>query len=141
MSLIIYYFLSSGDFSFLLTYAACLRCFGFGLLNFKVWSTKSAKGVSVKSLQIYSLVFFFRLLSILRHQGYLPFDKTGDWFYHFVEIMSMVSVVLLIYGIFGPLVSTYNEKHDKFGAYNIPAEFGALFAIVPCIIIAVIFHP
>ena len=82
--------------------------------------------------------FFFRLLSILRHQGYLPFDKTGDWFYHLVEIMSMASVVLLMYSIFGPLVSTYNEKHDKFGAYNIPAEFGALYAIVPCIIIAII---
>jgi ER lumen protein retaining receptor len=86
-------------------------------------------------------VFITRLISILRHQGYLPFDKTGDWFYHFVEIMSLVSVALLIYGMYGPLVSTYNEKHDKFGAYNIPSEFGAAYAVVPCVVIAVLLHP
>ena len=61
-----------------------MRCFGFGLLNFKMWSSKSAKGVSLKTLELYALTFSVRLLSIMRHQGYLPFDKSGDWFYHVV---------------------------------------------------------
>ena len=62
-----------------------MRCFGFGLLNFRMWSSKSAKGVSLKTLELYALTFLVRLLSIMRHQGYLPFDKSGDWFYHTVS--------------------------------------------------------
>lgn len=141
MSLFVYYLLSSGDFSFLLTYASFLRCFGFALLNYKMWSNNSAVGVSVKSLELYGLVFFTRLLSILRHQGYLPFDKTGDWFYHLVETVSLCAVALAIYGIFGPLISTYSEKHDRFGNLSIPSELGSLWLAVPCILLAIIFHP
>lgn len=118
-----------------------MRCFGLGLLNFKMWSVNSASGVSVKTLELYGFVFIFRLLSILRHQGYLPFDKTGDWFYHVVEIMSMIAVSMAIYGIFGPLMATYAEKHDRFGNLHIPSEFGAIYLLVPCIIVATIFHP
>lgn len=106
-----------------------------------MWGTKSAKGVSVKTLEMYGLVFIVRLLSILRHQGYLPFDKSGDWFYHLVEIMSFGAVCLALYGLFGPLVSTYDEKHDKFGNLHIPSEFGIAYLVVPCVVIAVIFHP
>ena len=123
------------------TYASFMRCFGFAVLNFKMWTSKSAKGVSVKTLELYALTFIVRLLSILRHQGYLPFDKTGDWFYHFVEIVSFGSVVLALYGIFGPLVSTYGEKHDKFGSLHIPSEFGIAYLVLPCIILALFFHP
>ena len=123
------------------TYASFMRCFGFGLLNFKMWNSKSAKGISVKTLEMYGLTFALRLLSILRHQGYLPFDKTGDWFYHVVESLSLVSAILAMYGIFGPLVSTYNQKHDKFGNYSIPSEYGAVYAIVPCLVMAILFHP
>ena len=118
-----------------------MKTFGFSLLNFKMWSGKSAGGVSVKTLELYGLVFFFRLFSILRHQGYLPYDKTGDWFYHMVEIMSIAMVGLAIYGIFGPLISTYREKHDNFGNLHIPGEFGAAYLAVPCIVLGILFHP
>lgn len=123
-SLLVWFFLSSGDFSFLLSYSSFLRCFGLGLLNFKMFSTKSAKGVSVKTLELYAFVFATRLLSICRHQGYLPYDKTGDWFYHFVEVMSLLSVGVAIWGIFSPLLSTYDDKYDKFGNLHIPDELG-----------------
>lgn len=59
------------------TFGAFLRCFGLALLNHKMYTSRSAKGVSLKTLELYALVFFFRLLSIMRHQGYLPFDKYG----------------------------------------------------------------
>ena len=123
------------------TYAAFMRCFGFGLLNLKMWSGRTAKGVSVKTLQLYSLVFSARLISIFRHQGYLPFDQSGDWFYHFVEFLSLGSVCVAIYGIFGPLVNTYEEKYDRFGNLHIPNIAGAAYVVVPCVIVAVIFHP
>lgn len=57
------------------TYGAFARTFGFGLLAFKIWTARSATGVSFKSLQLYALVFFFRLTSIIPFSGYLPYDK------------------------------------------------------------------
>jgi hypothetical protein len=141
ISLTVFMFLSSGDFSFLLTFAALWRCFGLGVLNFKIWSSKSAKSVSVKTLELYAFVFIARLLSIMRHQGYLPFDKTGDWFYHFVEFLSLASVLLLIFGIFQPLRSTYDERFDKFGNLHIPPHFGAAYLLVPCVVLAIFVKP
>lgn len=140
-AIVIWIFLSSGDFSFLLTFASMWRCFGFSLLNYKVWTGMSARGVSVKTLELYAAAFFARLLSIMRHQGYLPFDKTGDWLYHLIEFVSLGAVGLLLFGIFGPLKSTYEAKYDKFGNLQIPPEYGAVYLFVPCVIIAVIFHP
>mmetsp|Transcript_6335 Transcript_6335/g.9555 ORF Transcript_6335/g.9555 Transcript_6335/m.9555 type:complete len:296 (-) Transcript_6335:175-1062(-) len=140
-SLIVYFLFSSGDFSFLLTYASFMRCFGFALLNYKMLTGKTAKGVSVKTLELYGVVFLCRLMSILRHQGYLPFDKTGDWFYHFVEIISLASVCLAVYLIFVPLVSTYDEKYDKFGNLHVPDRLGGLYLLGPCVLMAIIFHP
>jgi hypothetical protein len=49
--------------------------FGFGLLVYKMWKSCSATGVSFKTLQLYGLVFFFRLTSIIPFSGYLPYDK------------------------------------------------------------------
>jgi ER lumen protein retaining receptor len=118
-----------------------MRCFGLGLLNFKMWTSHSAKGVSVKTLQIYILVFVSRLVSILRHQGYLPFDKSGDWFYHIVEFVSLGSTALALYGALVAFKSTYDEKHDRFGNLHIPSQYGAAYLIGPCFLLAIIFHP
>ena len=118
-----------------------MRCFGFSLLNIKMITSKSAKGVSIKTLQLYALTFTVRLVSILRHQGYLPFDKTGDWFYHLVELISLLAVIASLYGIVGPLISTYDEKYDRFGNFKVANEYGALYLIIPCIILAIVFHP
>jgi ER lumen protein retaining receptor len=121
-------------------------------------TAKTAKGVSAKSLELYIVVFVCRLLSILRHQGnfarpvpsrvslmfvigYLPFDKSGDWFYHVVEIISFISVSFATYLLFLPLMSTYDEKYDKFGNLHIPDRLGALYLLGPCVLMALIFHP
>ena len=79
-SFLVYFLLSSGDFSFLLTYSSFMRCFGLLLINYRMWGFMSAKGISVKTLELYAVVFITRLLSIMRHQGYLPYDKTGMYF-------------------------------------------------------------
>ena len=46
LTILVWMFGSSGDFSFLLTFAALWRCFGFGLLNYKVWSGMNVRSVS-----------------------------------------------------------------------------------------------
>ena len=38
---------------------------------------KHARGVSMKSLQLYTVVFASRLVSVLQHEGYLPYDRSG----------------------------------------------------------------
>lgn len=43
---------------------------------------KSCQGISVKMLEVYLLVQFGRLVAIVPFEGYLPFDKSGDWLYY-----------------------------------------------------------
>ena len=71
----------------------------------------------------------------------MPFDKTGDWFYHFVEFISLVSVCGAVYIILGPLKSTYDEKYDKFGNLHVPDYLGAVYLLGPCVLMALVFHP
>mmetsp|Transcript_38317 Transcript_38317/g.43185 ORF Transcript_38317/g.43185 Transcript_38317/m.43185 type:complete len:325 (+) Transcript_38317:49-1023(+) len=116
-SLLVYSLLSGGDFSFLMTMGGLARCFGFGILVYKILKSHSVKGVSVKTLQLYSMVFIFRLISIMMHEGYLPYDKSGDWLYHFIEGTSLcLCGVALFAAMVGPFKHTYQANLDTFGA-------------------------
>ena len=140
-SLLVYFMLSGGDFSFLMTYGAMARMFGFGILNVKTFKSQRASGVSVKSLQLYGLVFFFRLTSIFRHEGYLPYDKSGDWLYHFIEGMSLLFTTAALYGCMVPFKGTYQQDLDQFGEFNVPPGFGAVYLAGPILLIAAFIHP
>jgi ER lumen protein retaining receptor len=124
-----------------MTYGAMARMFGFGILNVKTWKSQRASGVSVKTLQLYSLVFFFRLTSIIRHEGYLPYDKSGDWLYHMIEIMALLFTVGALYGCMSPFKSTYQREMDCFGEYNIQSGLGAIYLAIPTLLVAIFIHP
>lgn len=141
LSFIIYGWTSDGDFSFLLTYAACCRAFGLFLLNFRMYASKSGASVSLKSLEAYVLVFSFRIISIMRHEGYLPYDRSGDWFYHCVEFCSLGFSVLAIYLLKFKFTGTYDEEKDSFGDFQIPTQFGVAFIVVPCLLLACMIKP
>jgi ER lumen protein retaining receptor len=143
ISFVMYMLFSSGDFSFLLTYSSLIKCFGFGLLNYRMWSTYSAHGVSLKTLQLYAFIFLLRLIAISRHQGYLPLDKTGDWLYHAIEGISLSFCVLAISGIvlLSDMKKTYQDIYDQFGNLYVSNTLGGLYIAVPCIILAIICHP
>eukprot|EP00540_Astrosyne_radiata_P018128 CAMPEP_0116869968 /NCGR_PEP_ID=MMETSP0418-20121206/28043_1 /TAXON_ID=1158023 /ORGANISM="Astrosyne radiata, Strain 13vi08-1A" /LENGTH=371 /DNA_ID=CAMNT_0004506101 /DNA_START=223 /DNA_END=1339 /DNA_ORIENTATION=- len=141
VSLLVYSLLSGGDFSFLMTYGAMSRMFGFGILNVKTFKSQRASGVSIKTLQLYCLVFFFRLTSIIRHEGYLPYDKSGDWLYHVIEIMALVFTASALWGCMGPFKRTYQGDIDTFGEMNVPAGAGAVYLAVPVMVIAMFVHP
>ena len=140
-SLFVYFMLSGGDFSFLMTYGAMARMFGFGILNVKTWKSQRATGVSIKTLQLYCLVFFFRLTSIIRHEGYLPYDKSGDWLYHMIEIMALCFTASALYGCMVPFKGTYQKDLDIFGEYNVQSGFGAVYLAVPTALVALFIHP
>ena len=73
-----------------------------------------------------------------------PTDKSGDWFYHVVEILSFCCIVGVIYGVYGPLKPTYDDKFDKFGNLHVPNELGALYVLYvlgPAVLLALLLHP
>lgn len=141
MSIIVYSILSGGDFSFLMTYGAMARMFGFGILNFKIFTSKAATGISAKSLQLYAIVFLCRLSSIIRHEGYLPYDKSGDWLYHFIEFGSMSFSVSALYTSLSLYKDSYQPDADKFGEFNVPPGYGAVYLGGPIFLIACLIHP
>lgn len=141
VSLFVYFLLSGGDFSFLMTYGAMSRMFGFGILNLKTFKSQRSTGISAKTLQLYSLVFFFRLISIMRHEGYLPYDKSGDWLYHLIEILALLFTASALYGVTVPFKSTYQADCDKFGEISVPPGYGAVYLAVPALILALFLHP
>lgn len=66
----------------------------------KVVKDKNTSGISLKTLQCYALVFAARLCSILVYEGYLPYDRSGDWFYQACEILGFLMVLGLLIAIY-----------------------------------------
>jgi len=100
------------DFSSVLTLGGGLQCLGFFLLNLLVRSRESVSGVSGKSLQLYVLVFVFRLTSTLNKNGYIPMDKTGDWLFQLADISSLLIVLQLLRRVYRTNAETYHEAQD-----------------------------
>merc|ERR1719359_1016671 len=85
----VFWLFSSGDFSFLLTLSSIVGMFSFLMVAIKIESAKSVKGVSLKMMECYVLICFCRLCAIVPFEGYLPFDKSGDWLYQLTEAVSL----------------------------------------------------
>ncbi|CAM9750277.1 unnamed protein product [Chrysoparadoxa australica] len=137
----LYTMFSDGDFSFLMTFAAFTRTFGFALLNVRMFIKKHAKGVSRKTLYLYVVVFGSRLVSILRHEGYLPYDRSGDFVYHIAEITSGLLAVLALFFMHTKFARSYQKDYDSFGNLHLPNEWGLLYLLIPCTVVAVFVHP
>lgn len=140
----VWHFLSDSDFSFLMTLGSLLTLFSFALLVAKVVQHKAFNSVSIKSLHIYALLYACRLCSILVYEGYLPFDKSGDWFYQTCEVIALVMVAGLIFVFHGPFSSqqkSSNAKNDAFFEFKLPASVSHAWIVAPCLVLAVILHP
>ncbi|CAK9002796.1 ER lumen protein-retaining receptor 2 [Durusdinium trenchii] len=87
IAFVVFMLVSSGDFSFLLTLSSLLSMFSFLMVALKMETNRSCKGVSMKMMECYLVIFFFRLCAIIPFEGYLPFDKSGDWFYQTCEAL------------------------------------------------------
>jgi len=122
---------SDRDFSTVLTLASGIQCLGFYLLLSKIRAQRSAAGISSKTLQLYVLVFVFRLMSTCVKNGYLPVDKSGDWVYQAADFCSLLLVLQLLFTIHKPMASTYQANLDTMPIYR---------CIPPAVAIAVLFH-
>lgn len=95
-------------------------------------------GLSLKTLELYVFVFLFRLSSVLRYQGYLPYDRSGDWLYSLLEITALALCCYVIYLVTVRFNSTYELRYDTFGWLHVPTELGALYILVPCILFGMV---
>jgi len=128
----IYWFCSSGDFSFLLTLCSLVNVFSFFLVFVTIMSTRSVQGVSLKMMECYILIFLCRLWAIVPFQGYLPLDRSGDWFYQSCEAFGLFLACAIVHCIRARFCCTYDSHSDT---------FEVCWIIAPALIIAILLHP
>jgi len=127
-----YHTIAAKQFSSILTMAAMLQTFAFGLLAVQMASTHHVRGISVQALALDAVALICRLSSSVWLDGYLPVDASGDWVYQAVDMCSLALVLWLIYQVLVVYKDTYQEYEDTF-----PAMHVAIAAVA----LAVIFHP
>lgn len=131
LATVVWRLFSDRDFSTVLTFGSGIQCLGFYLLLQKIRGQRSAAGVSAKTLQLYVLVFLFRLTSTCVKNGYLPVDKSGDWIYQAADVCSLLLVLQLLYTIHCTHQMTYQETLDSMPIYR---------CVPVCVAVAILFH-
>jgi uncharacterized protein with PQ loop repeat len=132
IGLVLFWLFSDWDFSLLLTTSSLTSMFAFLMVCLKIEMNKSARGVSLKMFECYFLLLACRLCSIIPFQGYLPLDRSGDWLYQTIEMISLGLVGLIIYMCRKRYAATYSKDSDVFKHY---------YLAVGCFILALILHP
>ncbi len=102
---------------------------------------RTCKGLSAKTLQLYSAVFAGRLSSILIFEGYLPYDRTGDWMYQTFEVLSLLLCLSCLFMVMSTYKTSYQVHMDAFGVKPLPDSLGVMLIVGPCFIFAIIVHP
>lgn len=130
--LAVFWFFSSGDFSFLLTLSSIVSMFSFFMVVAKIESSRSVRGVSLKMMECYIFVFIGRLCAIVPFEGYLPFDKSGDWLYQTCEFVGLCLASVIVFCCRARYQQEYTPETDT---------FNHLWLLGPCLAVSLIFHP
>ena len=129
-ALVVWTHFSDQDFSYVCFASGGTQTLAFFLLMHKVRTTRSAAGISSKTLQVYVLVFLFRLSSTLVKNGYLPVDRSGDWAYQASDIASLLLVFQLMFFIHKRHADTYQAELDSMPIWKIAPGFMLLGCFV-----------
>merc|ERR1719253_1811738 len=114
MALLIWHWFSSKDFSAVCTFASLTQTFAFYMLLHRMCVSRSAAGLSSKTLQVYVLAFCFRLSATMMVDGYLPSDKSGDWVYQAADVASVLVLLQLLWCTHKRFATTYQAELDTF---------------------------
>eukprot|EP01066_Platyproteum_vivax_P008322 Platyproteum_vivax@DN3474_c0_g1_i1.p1 len=131
-ALVMFFLFSDGDFSFLMTLSSLIGLFTFLMVLYNMETNKSCVGVSLKMMECYLVLTLVRLCSILPFEGYLPYDKSGDWLYQLVEVLIFGAQMGVVYCCRVRYADSYDSSLDV---------FNPLFLIIPSAILALILHP
>jgi ER lumen protein retaining receptor len=94
---LVYFFMSTDSLSFMITLSSMARNLGFSSLLLYILTNVIKDGISLNTMISYAVSCFFRFLSFMLTQKYLPVDATGDWFYQFNEIQGAGLCLLIIW--------------------------------------------
>lgn len=130
--LIVFWFFSDGDFSFLLTLSSLVNMFSFVMVVIKIENGKTCKGVSLKMMECYLALMAARLVAIVPFEGYLPYDRSGDWLYQVVESASFCLVGSIVYLCRKRYENTYTSEVDS---------MKHVYLMLPAAVLALVFHP
>ena len=129
---VLFWLFSDWDFSLFLTTSSLTSMFAFLMVCLKMETNRSAKGVSLKMFECYFILIICRLFSIIPFEGYLPYDRSGDWLYQTVETISLGLVGLIVYMCRKRFAASYSAEGDVFQHH---------FLILGCLVLAFLFHP
>jgi len=130
-ALVTFMFCSSFDFSFLLTLSSLVSTASFIMMIIMVVRRRSVQGVSRKMMECYMVVFLSRLVAIVPFEGYLPFDKSGDWLYQSCEGFGFIGAATICYLSRRLYADTY--KADADGLNHV-------WLLVPTLGVAMVLH-
>lgn len=124
--------LSDRSFSALITLGAAMQTFGFCLLRIQVRNQKGVQGISSRSLQMFAVMYMFRLYSTLQYNGYLPVDRSGDWVYQLCDIVALCVIISLLYTIHGVHSGSYEKSYDTLQIH---------WFLIACFVLSCFVHP
>jgi len=130
--LLVFWLFSDGDFSFILTLSSLVNMFSFLMVVLKIELGKTCKGVSLRMMECYLVLTIARLVAIVPFEGYLPYDRSGDWLYQVVEAASLCLIGTIVFLCRRRYHWTYEKDFDV---------LNHLYLIIPCAVFALLFHP
>jgi hypothetical protein len=128
----VFWMFSSGSFSFILTLSSLVSLFSFVGVLAGIVQAGNARGISSRMMECYCLVFVGRLIAIVPFEGYLPFDKSGDWFYQLSEGIALALAAAIVYMCRVKHVVTYDRQGDT---------LNNLWLILPALGVSLVIHP
>lgn len=129
---ILFWLYSSGDFSFILTLSSMISLFSFIMVALEIQKRRLARGVSSHMMECYMLVFAARLCAVVPFEGYLPYDKSGDWLYQLIEVCTLGMAVVIVAQCRLQHSLKYNATHDS---------LNTMYLICPALLLALVAHP
>lgn len=129
---VLFWLFSSGEFSFILTLSSLVSTFSFLVVVMQIEGGGGVAGVSLRMAECYVAVFAGRLCAIVPFEGYLPFDRSGDWLYQASEACALCLAGWVVHCCRARYVRTYNAAADT---------MNHLWFMVPALAAALIFHP
>jgi len=125
-------FVSDGKFSAIITLGAAVQCLGFCLLRLKIRKQKGVMGISSRTLQMFLVMYVFRLYSTLQYNGYLPVDRSGDWAYQAIDVVALGVCVSILFSMHGTNEGTYEKDNDTCAIH---------WFLVGCFVLSFLVHP
>jgi len=115
-----------------MTFSSIISLFSFLMVASKIENSKSCSGVSLRMIDCYLLITGSRLCAIVPFEGYLPYDRSGDWLYQVIECAIFCVVGSIVYLCRKRYANTYSRSSDT---------INHIYLIAPAAILAMIFHP